>query len=279
MKRMRFALALAFVIVAAWLVAGRQPVAFSVTFFDVGQGDSALVTTPDRTFVLIDGGPSRAVLTKLGQALPFGVRTLDLVVLSHPHADHLAGLAYVLQRYRVKHVLMTDATHTTPEYIAFLELVREQDIPVTIARAGQRFDIGAGARLEVLWPAMSYAGARTSDLNATSIVSRIVYGSTAVLFTGDTPIENEASLLASGADVKAQLLKVAHQGSRTSSSEEFIRAVSPETAVVSVGADNRFGHPHEDVILRLTRLVPAVLRTDQDGDIRFESDGARWTRP
>jgi len=255
-----------------------RPRYLTVDFFDVGQGDAELIRTPQGQTILIDGGPDKKILEKLGTALPWADRSLDLVVLSHPHADHVSGLIEVLQRYRVRRILATGVVHTTPEYIKWLELIKNKKIPLTVAQAGQRIEFSGGVVLEILWPLDSYAGQQVGDLNATSIVARLSYGPSSALFTGDTPRENEQLLLNSGANLKAQLLKVAHQGSRTSSSEEFIRAVAPRVAIIPVGRDNRFGHPHAEVVERLKNLVSQVLRTDRDGDIRFASNGVVWRR-
>ncbi|HLD85859.1 MAG TPA: ComEC/Rec2 family competence protein [Patescibacteria group bacterium] len=265
------------VVVLAWWWGGQSNHLLTVTFFDVGQGDAALIRTPQDQTILIDGGPDRTILTKLGESLPWTRRTIDLVILSHPHADHVAGLNYVLARYRVRHVLMTGAIHTTPEYLKFLELLKNKEVPVTIAQAGQVIELNGGVSVEVLWPFKSMVGERVDDLNTTSIVNRVVYKATAVLFTGDTPKENEAALLNSGSDLTAQILKVAHQGSRTSSSEEFIKAVAPEVAVIPVG-QNSYGHPHAEVVERLKKLVEVVLRTDAEGDITWQSNGQSWQR-
>ena len=265
------------VVVLAWWWGGQSNHLLTVTFFDVGQGDAALIRTPQDQTILIDGGPDRTILTKLGESLPWTRRTIDLVILSHPHADHVAGLNYVLARYRVRHVLMTGAIHTTPEYLKFLELLKNKEVPVTIAQAGQVIELNGGVSVEVLWPFKSVVGERVDDLNITSIVNRVVYKATAVLFTGDMPKENEAALLNSGSDLTAQILKVAHQGSRTSSSEEFIKAVAPEVAVIPVG-QNSYGHPHAEVVERLKKLVEVVLRTDAEGDITWQSNGQSWQR-
>ena len=265
------------VVVLAWWWGGQSNHLLTVTFFDVGQGDAALIRTPQDQTILIDGGPDRTILTKLGESLPWTRRTIDLVILSHPHADHVAGLNYVLARYRVRHVLMTGAIHTTPEYLKFLELLKNKEVPVTIAQAGQVIELNGGVSVEVLWPFKSMVGERVDDLNTTSIVNRVVYKATAMLFTGDTLKENEAALLNSGSDLTAQILKVAHQGSRTSSSEEFIKAVAPEVAVIPVG-QNSYGHPHAEVVERLKKLVEVVLRTDAEGDITWQSNGQSWQR-
>lgn len=278
MKYLQLLLIVLIVAVAGWLAESHRSHNFSVTFFDVGQGDSSLVQFPDGTTVLIDGGPNRTVLTKLGQYLPWGRRSIEVVILSHPHADHVTGLTYVLERYRVGRVIMTGVVHTIPEYAAFLSLIRDKHIPVTLAQAGQTMWVGQDGIIEFFWPRESYAEQRVADLNSTSIVNRISYQNVSVLFTGDTPIENEATMLAAGEDMRAQILKVGHQGSYTSSSEEFLRAVAPEVAVIPVGKDNRYGHPHAEIVERLKNLAHLVLRTDEEGDIRFVSDGQNWQR-
>jgi competence protein ComEC len=272
MKKIYYILPLGLLLVGVvWRLA--QPHEYlQVIFFNIGQGDSALVRTPDGQDILLDGGPDRKILTKLGDYLPWADRTIDLVVLSHPHADHVAGLNYVLERYRVRRVLLTGAVHTTPEYIRFLQIIKEKNIPVTWAVAGQTLEFSGQVKLEVLWPVTSLQGQSFSDLNTSSIVNKIIYGNTAILFTGDTPAENERQLLNTNASLRADILKVAHQGSKTSSTEEFIKAVAPQIAVISVGRNN-YGHPHAEVVNRLKRLVPVVLRTDETGDIIYWSDG------
>lgn len=255
-----------------------RPQPFQLTFFDIGEGDAALVQTPARQTILIDGGPDRSILQKLGRALPWTARTIDLVVVSHPHADHVTGLISVLQRYRVRQVLATGVVHTTPEYLALLQLIRDKRIPLTVAQAGVNVALAGGVKVEVLWPPTSMAGLTVDDLNAASQVDRIRFGDTSVLFTGDTPEANEAAILASGTNVSAQVLKIAHQGSRGSTSAAFLRAVAPRFAVISVGRNNRFGHPHAEVIERLRQYVPELLRTDTSGNIVLRSNGQAWYR-
>ena len=267
-------------LLAAALVLGwaqtNWPEPLRVTFFDIGQGDAALIRTPAHQNILIDGGPDSSVMAKLGRALPWTDHTIDLVVLSHPHADHVAGLVPVLQHYRVRHVLIAGVLHTTPDYIEFLKLIKEKHIPVTIAQAGQTINLNGGVALDVLWPTVSYETKTVSEIHITCVVIKLRFGSARALFTGDLPLEEERALAATGVDLKAQILKVGHHGSRTSSSEEFIRAVAPEAAIIPVGRRNHYGLPDEDVLARLSRLVPHVYRTDESGDVSFVSDGTTW---
>lgn len=276
-RSVRLVTIIAFVVLAAWLWSGFRPQSFRLTFFNVGQGDSALIQTPAKQAILIDGGPDRGILVKLGQALPWGKRTLDLVILSHPHADHVAGLTYVLERYHVRQVLMTGVLYPTPEYLRFLELVRDKHIPVHLAKGRETLKLAGGVSVDILWPQGSLANIEVADVNATSVVCRVNYGDTSVLFTGDTPAENEASLLATGVNLEADILKVAHQGSITSSTPDFIKAVAPELAVVSVGK-NTYGHPASEIMERLRKLVLNVVRTDEMGDVTLKSDGRSWQR-
>ena len=265
-------------LVAAGILIYNQPRQLEVYFFDVGQGDSTLVKNPSGGTVLIDGGPDRKVLRYLGKSLPFGQRNLDLMILTHPHADHVTGLVGVLERYKIGKVLATGALHTTTEYLEWLRLLNKKNIPWQQALAGQTISFSDGVRLEALWPNRDLNGLAVADLNESSVTVRIVYGRTAVLITGDITVANEADILASGGQVTAQILKVPHQGSRTSSSLEFIKAVKPTWAVIFVGANNRYGHPHGEVVARYEQQGVEVLRTDQQGTIKFVSDGTAWRR-
>ncbi|MFH1866507.1 MAG: ComEC/Rec2 family competence protein [Patescibacteria group bacterium] len=263
-------------LVAAWLVFSASPGNLEVYFFDVGQGDAILIKTPSGGTVLIDGGPDRKILRHLGSALPFSKRTIDLMILSHPHADHVTGLVGVLERYKIRQVMATRVLHTTQEYLEWLRQITEQKIPWQTAVAGQTITFPKGVKLEVLWPQNNVEDIKVHDLNTSSIAVRLVFGETAALFTGDITVENESEILASGLPVSAQLLKVPHQGSNTSSSSDFIQSVAPSWAIISVGKNNRFGHPYGEIIARYESMDVKVLRTDQQGTIRFKSDGKEW---
>lgn len=278
MKKIVFLLAAGVLVVGyIWFVYTPENNNLVVTFLNIGQGDSTIIRTSQGETILIDGGPDRTILSKLAKYIPWAERTIDLMILSHPHADHLTGLNYVLERYKVRHVLMTDAVHTTPEYFRFLELLKEKNIPITLATTGKKFMFSDGVVIEVIWPNETFVDRKLSDLNDSSIVDKLVYGSSSIIFTGDTPAANEQAILRAGLDVRAQILKVAHQGSKTSSTKEFIQAVAPEVAIIPVGP-NSYGHPHKEVVDRLNELVPLVLRTDEEGDITFVSNGQTFTR-
>lgn len=247
--------------------------ALEVDFFDVGQGDSALIKTPAHQKILIDGGPSNAVVEKLGENMPFYDKNIDLIILTHPHADHLVGLIEVLKRYKVKKILATGAINSTPDYLAWLEEIKKENVPVEIASAGQTINFGDNLEMKIFAPMEDFVGKQPDDLNNTSIVAKLIFGDTSFLFVGDTEKEVEAKLIASGADLKADVLKVGHHGSHNASSQEFLDAVKPKFAVISVGAKNTFGHPSPITLENLKKVGAEVFRTDQDGDVKITSDG------
>ncbi|MBU1146685.1 MBL fold metallo-hydrolase, partial [Patescibacteria group bacterium] len=221
----------------------------------------------------IDGGPTNAVVEKLGENMPFYDREIDLMILTHPHADHLVGLIEVLKRYEVKKILTTGAINSTPDYLAWLEEIKNQNIPMEIVSAGQILDFGENLKMEIFYPVENFVGKQPDDLNSTSIVAKLIFGDTSFLFTGDAEEEAEEKMIARGVDLKADVLKVGHHGSRNATSQNFLEKVQPKFAVISVGAKNTFGHPNKTILNRLEKNGVEIFRTDQDGDIRFLSDG------
>lgn len=252
-----------------------------VTFFDVGQGDGILVETPSGNQILIDGGTGEKIVAKLGQTLPFWDRSIDLLILTHPHADHLDGLLEILKRYEVGMVMESGVAHSIPEYREWHVLLKEKNVRVVRARRGQTIDAGGGVRFAVLAPFEDYVERTPKNIHDAMVVSRLTYGRGSILFMGDAEKMIEYRLVhdSSGVGnetVHSDVLKVGHHGSKTSTTEEFLRAVTPSYAIISVGRKNRYGHPYQEVLDRLTSFGSAILRTDQDGDIQFISEGARF---
>lgn len=237
-----------------------------VTFFDVGQGDGALIVSPSGKQVVVDGGPDESLLAKLGGAMPLLDRDIDLLVLSHPHLDHLASFPDILERYRVHAVLLTGVVGGSPAYQAFLRGIPAEGARVYLADPAQDIDLGDGLTLDVLSPEPGLLGS-DSDPNNTSVVVRARFGSSSVLFTGDMEVPQEEELLAQHVDVHADVLKVAHHGSKTSSSTGFLLAVAPRLAVISVARENRYGHPTPFIVERLRGLGMRVRMTMEEGDV------------
>ena len=242
-----------------------------VDFFDIGQGDAIFIEAPNGNQVLIDGGPDETILEKLGQELSFYDRSIDLVILTHPEADHINGLVEVLKNYQVEHILYTGVTRDTSAYQEWSRLISQKGIPFTIAQAGQVIYLSPQIKLVVLWPSQDLSGQRLKNNNNASIVFQLVYGQSQFLFTGDIEKETERELANSGIDLVSDVLKVAHHGSKTSTTEDFLSKVNPKVAVISAGRKNPYGHPHQSVIERLEGVK--VYGTYQDGDIEILSDG------
>ena len=271
----------------------------SVVFVDVGQGDAALITAPGGARMLIDGGGEpQAIAEFLGARLPFNDRRIDIVAATHPHSDHIGGLPNVLRRYDAKATLEPPSDHisaASPIYAAWRRAVADEGIDddhILEARAGQRIKITRQSimlegentpathddvAIEVLWPPETPPPGIALDANSSSLALRVAYRGVSVLMTGDIEAEVERALLAMGANLDADILKVAHHGSATSSTPEFIAAASPTIAVISAGADNRFGHPDPAVVARLTAALPdgALFATAQHGNVEILTDGSR----
>lgn len=264
--------------ILAWLVVFdlAKPKYLEVTFFDVGQGDAALIETPQRQQILIDGGPSSIILEKLGKEMPFWDRTIDLIILTHPEIDHLSGLLEVLKRYKIENILWTGVVREIPEYKEWQKLLEKEGANIFFVKTGQKISCTECRRqkweMKILFPFQNLAGQRMErSSNDTSIVAKLSSGQIDILFTGDIEAKTEQELVGRGLDLKSEILKVAHHGSKTSTIPEFIAAVSPEIAVISVGKDNPYGHPHSQTLENLRGIK--ILRTDIDGDIKIKSDG------
>jgi competence protein ComEC len=247
-----------------------------VTFLDVGQGDAILIQKGNRQ-ILVDGGPSpQAIAMGLSEAMPFWDRSIDLIVLTHPHQDHLAGLLEVLRRYRVGQVLYPVLDYDSPLYDEWLRAIDESNIKATLAAPGQRIDMGDGVFIEVLRPSFVLPGA-APDIDRDSLVLRLEYGTVSFLLTADINSETEWELVRERTPLASTVIKVAHHGSSTSTSSGFLAVVNPQVAVISVGADNDFGLPDAEVLARLEKKVGQgnVYRTDEQGTITFTTDGER----
>ncbi len=240
-----------------------------VTFFDVGQGDAIFIETLNQTQVLIDGGPDKTVLEKLSQTMPFYDRTIDLLILTHPDADHITGLVEALNYYQVEHILTSGFEKDTAVYRRWRELINEKNIPLTIVQAGQKVILSKGVILEILWPEQPLAGIKSA--NNASVVGRLIYGQTEFFLTGDIEKKIEQRLLNQDWNLTSDILKVPHHGSKTSSNYNFLKAVNPQIAVISVGLNNRYKHPHAEVLERLKNYL--LYRTDKNGDIEISTDG------
>ena len=244
----------------------------TVHFIDVGQGDSMLIQVNNRS-MLIDGGPRKSGTTLVSYLKRHGVKALNYVVSTHPHADHIGGLIAVLRQFPVGQVIDSGQPHGTQTYEQYLSLIDRKNIPYMVAEAGQRIDLGPGICAEVLGPVGNESG---SSLNENSIVIKLTYHNVSFLFTGDAGFPEERALMAAGADLRSDVLKVPHHGSRYASSAAFLAKVRPEVSVVEVG-ENNYGHPSPKTLARYQKIGSVVYRTDLNGNIVVTTDGNSFT--
>ncbi|MFW6151111.1 MAG: ComEC/Rec2 family competence protein [Chloroflexota bacterium] len=257
-----------------------------VSFLNVGQGDAALIQTPGRHTILIDGGPDpERLLVELGRKMPFWTRRIDLVIATQGQTDHIAGLNEILRRYAVRHVLepavYPSQVARSPACREWCAILQRSGAERHVASAGQHVDLGDGISLEVISPPAGLLTAGSDRVDNNGTVMRLSWGEISFLFCADIRTDAEFELVSSRAELRSTVLKVAHHGSRTSSSEQFLRAVQPDFAVISAGADNAFGHPHPDVTGRLGSHVGEdhLFLTPEHGTITFTTDGTTlWSQ-
>ncbi|MDD2732235.1 MAG: MBL fold metallo-hydrolase [Candidatus Pacebacteria bacterium] len=280
-KRNRLVLAilalLVFLNIITWLIAYdlNKENLLKIVFFDVGEGDSIFIETPFNQQILIDGGPGSRVLEKLAEEMPFYDNSLDLVVLTHPDYDHLSGLIDVLKRYDVYNILWTGVLKEGAEFNKWIEVLEKENANEEIAFSKKRIILSENPFIfmDILYPFDNLKGLKTDDANDTSVVLRLSFSNVSILFPGDISKKAEKEIVNSAKPLDSDILKAAHHGSSASSSLEFLREVSPSTAVISVGKDNKYNHPSSEVLARFKDFGIEVLRTDEMGDIKIITNG------
>ncbi len=248
-----------------------------ISFLNVGQGDAILIEKGSRQ-ILIDGGPEpHATTNALGKKMPFWDRTIDLVVLTHPDNDHLGGLIAILERYHVNTVLAPNVNENSPLYEAWLATISKKPVKSLTATAGHTISLGNDLTITVLNPPPNEHLSARTPVNEFSVVLHVRAGNISFLLTGDLGTTGEQRLIDERIPLKSTVLKVGHHGSTTSTGADFLRAVAPRAAVISVGQGNRFGHPNPEVVQKLERIMGTerIYRTDHHGTIEFITDGTR----
>ncbi len=249
----------------------RQPGNLHVYFFDVGQGDSIFIDSPTHGRALVDGGPNTKVLTELGKILPFGDRRIDVVIETHPDKDHIGGLTDVVSRYSVGKFLEPGVESPSKVDDNLRAELKNKNIESILARRGMVVNFNDGVRLEILFPDRDVSKWET---NQASVVAKLVYGEKSFLLTGDSPKKSEYMIMEYGKkELKSNVLKVGHHGSKTSTAIAFASLVRPEYAVISAGLNNRYGHPNQETLDTLNKLGVKILSTIEKGTIEFETDG------
>lgn len=280
MKSLKKWLALVFLLIVAisfvHLQAGDMPDQLEAHFLDVGQGDSIFIHFPDGQTMLIDAGASSAGGRVVSYLQQRGVGKIDFLVATHPHADHIGGMVEVVEAFNIGKVYMPKVDHTSKTYENLLLAIQEKGLKITAARAGLNivWEEGIeGVKASFVAPCSSHY----DNLNNYSAVVRVQYGKTFLLLTGDAETEAEQEMLAGGSDLEADLLKVGHHGSSTSTTGLFLDAVTPVYAVISCGEGNPYGHPHQETLDKLDQTGVETFRTDLHGTVVFVSDGSAFT--
>lgn len=259
--------------VAALLVQETGPEELKVSFLDVGQGDAILIEGPTGIELLVDGGRDRSVLRELPRVMGPLDRSIDMVLATHPDADHIGGLPDVLSRYRVSSILMPARGTDSPQAARFADAIeKEPNASGRIIVSGQRIHLGGSAYADVLYPDENAAALR--ETNDASVMLRVVYGETEFLLTGDAPVWAEDRVVNKYGDrLQSDVLKAGHHGSRTSTGDALLAAADPKYVVVSAGKENSYGHPHEEVVARVLEAGATILSTMDSGTITFVTDG------
>ncbi len=245
-----------------------------VVFLDVGQGDSILIKTRNGQNILIDAGSDSRVLDRIGRHLPFFDKKIDILIATHPDSDHIGGISSVLDRFSVGLVIDTGVLHSSGARDSMIEKISLENISINYISSRVIYEFGDGMFLDLLYPLRSFEGIDIEDNNLASIVAKFTDNEIDFMLTGDAPVEVEEELVKIyGAYLSSEVLKAGHHGSKTSSAREFLFDVNPEVVVVSVGKDNKYGHPDKLVMESFISMGAIVFRTDKVGDISFLSDG------
>jgi competence protein ComEC len=240
---------------------------FTVTFLDVGQGD-AIVIQNENTVMLIDAGTNKTAVNLINELKSMAISRFDVIIATHPHEDHIGGMDNVINNFEVRQVIMPEESANTQTYQDVLKAINNKALTISVPKAGSSFNLGS-AICTVLAPnSQNY-----EDTNNYSIVLRVVYGSVSFLLTGDAGTDSEKGILGKGYTLKSDVLKVGHHGSADSTSNPFLEAIAPRDAVILVGQDNDYGHPHKETLSKLNTAGIKIYRTDMNGTIVYTSNG------
>ena len=244
---------------------------FTFAMLDIGQGDALFIESPTGTQVLVDGGPSKKILSELSKVmLPFD-HSIDAIFITNPDQDHIGGFLDVLKNYKVGKVFISGTTSDSKTYQNFEEEIKKEKIPQILVKKGMNIDLGGGARISIIFPDRDVSTWPTND---GSIVAKLTYGKNSIMLTGDASIKTEQIILNNNPteSLQSDILKVAHHGSRNSTSQGFLEVVDPKIVLISDGKNNKYGHPHQEILDLLSKFGMKILRTDQVGTIILKCD-------
>lgn len=271
-----FLIFLALIALSIWSTYLQEPDSnLHIYALDVGQGDAILIQKQNFQ-VIVDGGPDNSVIERLAEVMPLEDKKIEVIILTHPHADHVTGLVEVLKRYNVEKVVYSGVNYQSNIFAEFKEEVEIKKIPVENPKNGQENIYQHEIKLTYLWPGENTAN-YSDNLNDTSIVFRLDFGNSSALFSGDCEVECWSGIMQDlDSNIKADLLKIAHHGSNNGTSEEMLERIKPRYAIISLGKDNKFGFPHQQVIRALEKSGASFIRTDEMSTIDFVSNGQEF---
>lgn len=254
------------------IVSLSQPAKLKVSFLDIGQGDAILIQTPSKKKMLIDGGPSNIVLSRIADEVSYFTRDIDVMIETHPDADHVTGLIPVLEKYNVHTVVTSPGVGSTGVFEDLEKHIDDEGAGVHLARTGDVIDFHDGVLVKILYPPQKYI-VKKNDTNDASISVVVVYGDHTFLLTGDLASNQEGKLISAGIPKSVTVCKAGHHGSKYSSGEQLLSYIRPEYSVISAGKDNKYGHPNPEAVGRLQKYSKEILSTIERGTISFETDG------
>ncbi len=260
-------------LVGLWAWSGLPDGHLKIWYLDVGQGDAILMRLPAGEWILTDAGPDSSILDRLGEIIPFYEKEIELVILTHPHADHINGLPEILNRYKVNNLLLSGVNYDYAAYRQIMEMARLKGVKLRYPRQGEDLRLGKAA-LDLIYPERDLIGKSFGNINNSSIVYRLIFGEFSGFFSGDLELEKELEVVSRAElNLSADVLKAGHHASKTSNSPELLEKIRPQAVIVSCGVDNTFKHPFAGTLENFKKSGAEVFRTDLEGTIEIVSDG------
>lgn len=262
-----------FIFYLNWKNANRK-LTFAV--LNVGQGEALFIESPTGTQILIDGGPPKKVLSELSSIMPLFDKSIDAIIITNPDLDHIGGFSDILKVYKVGQIFEAGTYNDSKVYQDLKKEIKDKNISNILARKEMRLYLGGGVFIDILFPDRDVSLWTTND---GSVVAKLSYGNTSIMLTGDATKETEKIILQSYPQsfLESDILKIGHHGSQTSTSHDFIKAVSPKYAIISNGKNNKYGHPHKNTLDTISNFGSQILRTDLEGTIIMKSNGIKET--
>jgi competence protein ComEC len=272
-----FLIALTLITITIWVVYFSQPDdKLHIYFFDVGQGDSELIQKGNWQ-ILIDGGPDDLIVEKISEVMPIDDRKIEEVIITHPHADHISGLNEVIKRYEIGKIVLTKVEYESETYKNLLKLIEEREIETTAPNIGDVEYVFDQGKITYLWPGKETPNFQ-NNLNNTSLVFRLDYGEFNCIFSGDAERESWIEIFKNSRKYLENIIaiKIPHHGSRTGLNMEMTEAISPKIAIISLGINNKFGFPHQEILDNLEKTKTTIYRTDREKTINLSTNGESW---